>query len=186
MEERLSLLQERLLFSESNHAFAPSHLVNLTAHFMNLFYLQDGRTRFSGTSDDLRRIVEELLIVTASYGVDMETAVWSKYPGQCSYCNQCPCICGLGKSRPSRQLELPVPAEEILSLGYLQAMLGNIYPKNRHSLHEAVEHVVEEIGEALDVITLGDRQEASKEFADIFAWMIQVANALNISITRES
>lgn len=88
------------------------------------------------------------------------------------------------KPGPAKQLELPIP-REILSLGYLQAMLGRIYPKGMHSLHEVVEHVIEEIGETLDALAANDQRQAKEEFADIFAWIMQVANTTDISLVQQ-
>lgn len=183
MAEGLSQRQDRLS-SESNHAFAPSQLIELTACFANLFHLQNGRTGFPWNPDGLRMVVDQLLIVARRYGIDMEKAVWGKYPKLCSYCTEPECVCGIRKSTSAKQLELPIPTGETLSLEYLQNMLARIYPRGRHQLHETVTHVVEEIGETLDAISAGDRPKAEREFADIFAWMMQVANHLGITLAE--
>lgn len=184
MTESLSKRQRWLLSTKDNRPFMHSQLIELTACFANLFHVKDGRVGFPWDPDGLRKVVDRLLIVAARYSVNMEAAVWEKYPWKCSYCTECPCVCGPEKPRKAKQLGIPSPTGEVLGLEYLQNMLAGIYPKGRHRLHETVAHVMEEIGEASDAIVARDRPQAKEEFADIFARIVQVANTLDITLAE--
>ena len=127
--ETLSRLQQRLCLSKRDAEFEHAHLVEWSAEFLKLFWIDEERAeaRFIGTPTTLRWVLDELLILAWQCGVDMEKAVWGKYPNLCSYCLTQPCLCGPRKSGPHKHLNTPPPSEG-LALGNLQRMLGNYTP----------------------------------------------------------
>lgn len=144
-----------------------------------------GNTSFLGTPADFRGMLDELLVIAASCGINIEKAVWKKYPGTCPYCENKPCNCEGRKETSHRRLQA---SPRSLTLHKAQAMLGEIYPPGKVSLQNIEQHIHEEIMEAdLELWAWllsaeGSSQKTEEEFADIFAWMMQAANTLDIPV----
>jgi len=181
--ETLSRLQQRLCLSKRDAEFEHAHLVEWSAEFLKLFWIDEERAeaRFIGTPTTLRWVLDELLILAWQCGVDMEKAVWGKYPNLCSYCLTQPCLCGPRKSGPHKHLNTPPPSEG-LALGNLQRMLGNIYPNHTSLLQECLDVIEETAESSLEVWSSKDPCRIEEEFADIFARLMRVGNTLGIPL----
>lgn len=144
-----------------------------------------GDTVFLGTRADFLGMLKELLVIAGSCGINIEKAVWEKYPDRCPYCESKPCSCGGQKKAAHRRLHAPPRS---LTLQEAQTMLGEIYPPGKVSLQSVQRHIHEEVIEADKELWIwllsgeGDSQKVEEEFADIFAWMMQAANTLGIPV----
>lgn len=181
--ETLSRLQERLYLFKRDAKFEQAQLVGWTAKFCRLFLIDEGWAQaiFVGTPAQLRAVLDEFLVLAKRCGVNMEMAVWGKYPDICPYCLRKPCSCGPGKAKLHKRLDAP-PPQRGLTLGNLQRMLGDIYPNHTSLLQECLD-VIEEVTESsLEVWSSKDRRRAEEEFADTFARLIRLANTLGIPL----
>jgi len=161
--------------------FEHEQLVGWTAKFCRLFSIDEARVRatFIGTTAQLRVALDELLVLANQCGVNMETAIWNKYPNTCPYCLAKPCCCGPQKAAPHKRLNVPLP-QGGLTLGDLQRMLGEIYPNHSSLLREIVD-VISEVGEfSWAIWSLADPREIEEEFADVFARLIRIANKVDV------
>jgi len=137
---------------------------------------------------------------------DISVVVWSKFPGYCPFCRQCPCVCssvgkqpinrGLVKAHATRH-RADIPR----TLSEWQAMFDRIYQHSkvasalstsaqgrrnddqRLQLLEAGNKLVEELGEVADAIVMlpfsgNTPDDLHDEMADVFAWICGAANSL--------
>lgn len=146
---------------------------------------QEDPVRFQGTAEKFTTLVDRLLRIASGYGIDLEQAVWDKYPGICPYCEQKPCDCGTEKSGPHRRIGTVKPRD--FTLTELQDMLREIYPPIMPATPRVVWQMAawikklhEEVWELVRARKTGIRKEAEEEFADVFARLIQIANAHGI------
>ncbi|MEQ9714801.1 MAG: MazG nucleotide pyrophosphohydrolase domain-containing protein [Candidatus Asgardarchaeum sp.] len=68
----------------------------------------------------------------------------------------------------------------------LQEMMYNIYFKRdrQRGIEKTFMWLVEEIGELAKAILKGDRESQKEEIADVFAWLLSLANLLNINLEK--
>ena len=181
--ETLSQLQQRLCLSEGDIKFEHAQLVEWTANFCRLFSINEEKKQatFIGTPTQLRALLDELLALARRCGINMETAVWGKYPNICPYCLTKPCSCGPRKTGPHKRLNIPLPQKGI-TLGNFQEILGEIYLNHTSLLQECVDIISEVAESSLAVWRPENPIEIKEEFADIFARLIRVANSLGIHL----
>jgi NTP pyrophosphatase (non-canonical NTP hydrolase) len=123
--------------------------------------------------------------------IDLEDAVWKRFPYLCSYCATCPCSCkerGI-KTRENVQisnLKRPSTLEEY------QTMFKKIYPPEKRSIEDAGIHLAEELGEFSEAVLkhMGEHkdeffEEIISESADIFSCIISLFNSLNTNMAKE-
>lgn len=178
--ETLSALQKRLLPLTIAQLFD-----RLRDQFISLFSFDlldedQSISAFTGTPTQFKAVVSEFIVLAEMTGVNLEKAVWSKYPRKCPYCDAEQCECGEHKRNPHRRLRIRFP-DRGLSIGEAQRMLAKIYPP--HPLREHILKVVEEIEEAKgEMITPGKDRDTQDEFADVFARMAALATHLGIDL----
>ena len=186
--ETIWQLQQRLLSYQEEQLrglLQPYLQKRLHQKILGLFVVNtSGNTVFLGTPADFLGILDELLIVAASCGINIEKAVWEKYPSMCPYCENKPCACGGKKLTAHRRLRA---SPRSLTLQEAQTMLGEIYPPGKMPLESVERHIHEEVMEAdaelwMWLLSKGSPEKAEEEFADIFAWMMQAANTLGIPV----
>lgn len=178
--ERITDLQKRLLPLFVTQLFEQLHNQFLSLFDLDLLKKGQDTDAFKGTPQDLGTIVAEFLARSEMMGVNIEKAVWSKYPGKCPYCSEERCQCGENKRDPHRRLRIPFP-DDGLTVGEVQRMLAEIYPPL--SLQEQVLKVAEEIKEAKEeAVSTGVDRDTRDEFADVFARMAAVATHLDIAL----
>lgn len=146
----------------------------------DLLKKDSGRDSFRGTSQQLGAVVGEFLTLAEMMSVDVEKAVWYKYPRKCPYCAAAQCKCGEHKRHPHSRLHVRFPKEGF-TIGEVQRMLAHIYPPR--SVQEQVLKVVEEIEEAKrEIEDDGKNRDMQDEFADVFARMAALATHLEIDL----
>ncbi len=123
--------------------------------------------------------------------IDLEKAVWERFPQVCSYCAHCPCVCK--KEKIIKRIKITVKSSnKPTTIDQFQKMFNKIYPSNTRSLSDAGIHLAEETGEISESINLFLGEHKSKQFeyitqelADWASCMFGVANSADINISKE-
>ncbi|RLI81157.1 nucleotide pyrophosphohydrolase [Archaeoglobales archaeon] len=68
-----------------------------------------------------------------------------------------------------------------------QEMIGRIYARRdeERGKEKTMLWVVEEVGELSQAVRRGDVKEVGEELADVFAWLVSLANLYNIDLESE-
>lgn len=149
--------------------------------------------------DRLTRSFFWLCSLSLKLGVDLESAIWYKFPGVCPYCLDChpdTSKCSKGTKEPIdiwRLRDIANQKFEIIpqTLRGWEEMFKRIYPATAaQGLEYLSKKLVEELGEVGGELTKPVKRiqllkETGIDFlafemADIFAWMCQVSNALRL------
>ena len=129
--------------------------------------------------------------LTNKLHVDIETAVWNRFPYICSYCASKPCICK--KEKIKTRQEVPVDdSKKPNTLRDYQNMFKEIYPVESRTIEHAGVHLAEELGELSEAILTYRSGHADKmfkevviELADVFSCFIGLFNSINYDIAEE-
>ncbi|MFH1229852.1 MAG: MazG-like family protein [Candidatus Aenigmatarchaeota archaeon] len=123
--------------------------------------------------------------------IDLEDAVWKRFPYTCSYCASCPCSCKENKVK-SRIKVVADNSKKPATLNDFQIMFKNIYPPEKRTVEHAGIHLAEELGEFSEsiMIYMGEHKDqlfenVVLESADIFSCIIGMFNSLDINLARE-
>lgn len=142
--------------------------------------------------DTLKEIVENLPDVYAwlcsfatHSGIELEKAVWKKYPSVCPYCGKsknCICIAHMNylpeekreeilEAWRSKTENMPKTLEEWLD------MFKKLYGDVNQVMHfsDVGFHFMEEVGEVAMAIRNGTRKMLEYEVADVFVWLMAIA-----------
>lgn len=125
----------------------------------------------------------------------VESMLWDKFPGVCAYCHQSKC---LGAECAEVKSQQPGPRWETLAeigrrseppkrLAEWQRMFGTIYPAQQvDSLGAIFGRLTEELGELAEAVRVFPAEPGYflSEAADVFAWLMQVANTLDWAVPR--
>lgn len=180
---RISTLQEQLPSLRGDSCtFEHIHLVEWLVELIRLFSIDEQRAQayFIGTPVKMQALLYQLLTIATSCNINMEEAIWGKYPRECRYCDAKVCECPAQKLGPYKRSYIPLPAEG-LSLGEARLMLGGIYPKQRPLLEE-LHSIIEELGEVSEEKWENSEQNLREEFADVFARFMRLVNTLGIPL----
>lgn len=120
--------------------------------------------------------------------IDLETEVWQRFSGVCSYCGGCPCNCQTNKA----ESRLVIKADETKrpkTIKDFQAMFQAIYPSSNRRLEDAGIHLAEEVGELNEALMAyrGSHDDSSfmavsLEAADLFSCLVGTFNSLNVDM----
>lgn len=121
--------------------------------------------------------------------IDLQEALWHKYPGVCSYClRDANCMCSVehpsipDKENILRRLRRERHGREPQSLKEHQELHRRLYGKQneRIMLIQTVAHLSEEAGEVSKAFRHKKREELSAELADVVSWIFAGASRLEI------
>ena len=124
--------------------------------------------------------------------IDMQAALWRRFPHLCSYCGSCPCLCKREKIIKRAKVNhsranMPKTMQEF------QKMFQKIYPPKNRSLADAGIHLAEETGEMTESIHNFLGQHKRKQFesieleiADWISCMFGLANSACFDLASES
>lgn len=123
--------------------------------------------------------------------IDVEDALWKRFPALCSYCGQKPCSCKA--TRPEKRTGVKIDARlRPKTIQGFQQMFREIYPPEQRTLADAGVHLAEEMGEVGEAIHnyLGQHQQKwfddiPLEIADFLSCVFGVANSARIDIADE-
>ena len=123
--------------------------------------------------------------------IDMDEAVWQRFPYLCSYCGRCPCVCKAEKVK-TRVKATSSGSKRPKTIDEFQSMFGEIYPPGTRTLEDAAIHLSEEVGELSEAfhIYLGSHKELNfrnvyEEAADFFSCSMGVLNSIGIRYADE-
>ncbi|MCH7828416.1 hypothetical protein IH982_00910 [Patescibacteria group bacterium] len=180
----LSQLQERLPLTRWGGRTFDIGLAYLVEHFSDLFEEEDDAMRFCGQNEDLQSVLHDLLCIASALDVDMGVAVRKKYRNQCPRCHSNPCVCWDDEVKPPYKLYPGFPPKEN-HLWRIQEMLGEVFPPH-HTLAEETQHFRDEVLELDEAINKNSKEGMEEELADIFAWLVRVANTLGVSLDKQA
>lgn len=129
---------------------------------------------------DLPDVFAWLCTFSNQMGINVEQAVWEKYPNICPYClrtNNCVCIAEGFSSYDSRRLNrYRKNNSKPHSLESWEEMFRSIYGNVNRILSRASIgfHLMEEIGEVASLLRRDDFDSYSIEIADVFAWLVAI------------
>lgn len=123
--------------------------------------------------------------------INLEDAIWKRFPYVCSYCGNLPCVCGKEKIENRKNI-ISDETKKPETLADFQLMFSEIYQPNQRSLEHAGVHLAEELGEFSEAILSyrGSHREEifndiTEEAADLFSTMMGVFNSLDINVAEE-
>ncbi len=147
-----------------------------------------------GLSEPLADCLVDLFVICDRLGIDLDHAIASKWPGVCFYCGKakdCDCVGRHGGPKLDGSVRTDLLAK---SLREWQQMLGGLFGaiNQTQGLIAVSEHLGREIHELDEAITAyeasgGDieRFAVMLECADVLAWLIAVANLLDLDLSTE-
>jgi len=132
-----------------------------------------------------------LMAIANRFHINVEGAVWRRFPFACSYCGKAPCVCK--RIRPLKRIK--IVKEKSLqpkNLSDFQKMLSLVYPATSRNLFESGIHLAEEMGELSEAIHafLGEHknkqfENIEEEIADFVSCLFGVANSAKIDVAKE-
>lgn|SRR3989344_1254531 len=132
-----------------------------------------------------------LMAVANRLHIDVEPALWNRFPYLCSYCGKKPCVCK--KIKTIKRIN--VVGDNSLkpkTIKEYQKMFSQIYPPKGRSLPDSGVHLAEETGEVSEIIHffMGEHRpaqfhEITDEIADWVSCMYGVANSGEIDVLKE-
>lgn len=144
-----------------------------------------------GLADNLPKVFSWYcsLVSKSKIDIKLSKAIWRKFPKCCPYCLKSPCRCASGrKSLTDNGDKLEEIAKEKSqnqpqTLYEWQEMFANIYPRDPQGYDQKsnFSHLIEELGEASEAyrIRYFSPTALESELADIFTWILGMANLLN-------
>jgi len=123
--------------------------------------------------------------------INVEEALWKRFPYLCSYCGKLPCSCK--KEAVHKRRNVPVnDSKRPETIKEFQQMFNEIYPPSTRTLEIAGLHLAEELGElsqAIQVFRWGksdsDFEIVAKEAADYLSTVFGVFNSLKADLGKE-
>lgn len=132
-----------------------------------------------------------LMAVVNQLHIDLEDAVWNRFPGFCSYCGMRPCACKKMKLKKRSAQKRP-QASRPKTIAEMQKMFNGIYPSTSRTIQDAGVHLAEEMGEVSEAIHifLGEHKEKQfneiiHEVADYISCFFGVANSTSFDVAHE-
>jgi NTP pyrophosphatase (non-canonical NTP hydrolase) len=123
--------------------------------------------------------------------IDLDGAVWERFPSVCSYCGKQPCACKAEKVKARRKVQHN-GAEKPSTIAQYQSMFGRIYPSSKRTLEDAAIHLAEELGELSEAfhIFMSDRSDQHfgllrEEAADFFSCIMGLLNSMDVNLADE-
>lgn len=144
-----------------------------------------------GLADNLPKVFSWYcsLVYKSGIGVNLSKALWKKFPGVCPYCLSSSCKCTQGKKNlvvnasELERLAIENMRNKPVSLYDWQTMFSKIYPRNAEGYDQKIifAHLIEELGEASEAFRIRYYVPTAleSELADIFTWIIGMANFVN-------
>lgn len=152
---------------------------------------KDKREEFA---EQLARTFSWWLALGNRLNVNLQEALWHKYPNVCPWCLR-PQNCNCAVEHPRIQEEERETILRRLRLDHSnvpqllsdhQNLHRRLYASQNARIFpiQSASHIAEEIGEVSKEFRHGNRQEMEDEIADVASWIFAVANRLNIDIAE--
>lgn len=176
------------------------HLVEVSASFNKQIFRRNDRAE---AHDALARMFAwYCALCDAAELVDLQSAVFSKFPRACLYCGEDTCECTEGRPDVDAQRRADLVEsrddDQPVSLDEWQTVIGTIYDQAKSGEYEAetgtlrrelarkhmrlvLSRLLEELGEVTEALRfrrIRDERELHDEFADVFGWLMAAANVV--------
>lgn len=123
--------------------------------------------------------------------IDVEKAVWERFPTHCAYCGKNPCACR--KMKPTKRAKaVRNSAEKPGTVAGFQEMFASIYPSKTRTIEHAGVHLAEEMGELSESVHIYLGQHTKKEYtgikeeiADYLSCLFGVANSVKFDFALQ-
>ncbi len=152
---------------------------------------KDDRKDVEALPRQLAEIYKWWTILAGRRGVDLDDALWSKYPGVCPWCLES-AYCKCGPEHPVVKCR-----EEWLILARVETEHRPIFLSDHQALHrrlygvacgrsmpfQLMNHLVEEGGEVTEEFLKDGGESLQHELADIGAWLFTIANRFDYDLT---
>lgn len=168
------------IYGAANNALSPKEM---WLHLME----EAGEVARDMRKEDYRRLSHDLPDIFAwlctfanRTGIDVEEAVWDKYPRVCPYClreRHCVCIAeGFDFYDSARLASYRSHNNMPVTILDWERMFRDIFGNVNQILSRASVgfHLMEEIGEVASLLRKGEYGKYSREIADVFAWLIAI------------
>lgn len=143
-----------------------------------------------GVADNLPKVFAWYcsLVFKSNLNDSISEAIWRKFPNCCPYCLSPRCTCSHGKkSLEDNASRLEEKAKDKdnkpLTLDNWQKMFATIYPRDPQGYDQRSNfaHLIEELGETSEAyrISYFHPSALGSELADVFTWIIGMANLLD-------
>lgn len=149
-----------------------------------------------GSKDFLAKIFGWYCALVNRLGIDIEDALWKKYPGVCPRCLRDVCACGspLNPIDPEKLLMLAASNVKPRSVQEWQAMFRRLYRSpsggtdvapSKERLATVFTRMAEELGEVAEALLMDEvidenvESVVRNEMADLCAWIFALANNLH-------
>ena len=123
--------------------------------------------------------------------IDIEDAMWKRFPYLCSYCASCPCSCSDNKWETRKDVSID-DAKRPGNMKDFQVMFDKVYPSSNRDIYKAGVHMAEEVGELSEAILAyrgshkeDDFDKVILESADLLSHYFCVFNSLDMDIAHE-
>ncbi len=148
--------------------------------------------------DDTEKTKRNLIIAESWFmsllnqlNIDIEDAIWKRFPYLCLYCGTNPCTCKINKS--GNRIDVAVDhTKRPITLKEFQKMFEDIYPASLRTLENAGVHLAEECGEFSEAILIYRGKHQNEDFdnviteaADFFSCLMGVFNSLHVDVSNE-
>ena len=139
----------------------------------------------------LPRIFSWSNAVANRFNVDLQSALWHKYPGVCTYClRDANCVCSVEHIEiPDREKKLRIlrrdrTGKEPISLKEHQTLHARLYKRqnDRILLIQTAAHLVEECGEVSQAFRRKDKDKFQDELADVLSWIFGLATRIGFDL----
>jgi NTP pyrophosphatase (non-canonical NTP hydrolase) len=166
-----------------------ARLVEETTHLLELVR-KDYRRGFGKKIAD---VVSWHSAVTNRLKIDIQDAMWEKYPGVCSYClRPRDCQCGIehpeeikDKDFRLRSYRLYRDGREPHTFVEHQALHARLYAWQHKKEFPIIvaSHIVEEAGEVSEAFRHEHWEHMEEEMADVLGWAFTLANRMEIDLS---
>lgn len=123
--------------------------------------------------------------------IDVEDAIWQRYPYLCCFCGNLPCTCA--PNAVDAKKKIPVDnSKRPRAIKEFQEMFRRIYPPSVRNTEIAGVHLAEELGELTEALgkfraekNESDFENVKKEAGDYWANVFGVFNSLDAELAKE-
>lgn len=126
--------------------------------------------------------------LTNNLHIDLENAVWNRFPYMCSYCASQPCVCKEKKISTRQKVNIK-NEKKPETIEDFQKMFEEIYPSQSRTVEHSAVHLAEEFGELSEAIMAYRGEHKDELFenvvfetADVFSCFMGVFNSINVNL----
>ena len=181
------------IYTEANERYSDEDLFRRIVEEMSVVMEIVRKDRREELPEQLARTYSWLNALANRHRVDLQEALWRKYPNVCSYClRPKDCYCTVehpeipDKENILRRLRRDRSNEPKLLKDH-QELHRRLYGRQNDRILpiQTAAHLIEEAGEMSRDFRHGNREGFESEMVDIISWIFAIANRLNIGMAEK-